>query len=105
MARKTSAVPKFSRRDKVVAVNELPGVPVGTEGVVYYEAGMRWFRYHVAFANGEELSNVDGNALVTRDEWRQQEQERRRAELLAEREARQEALRAQVRPAGSPARH
>jgi hypothetical protein len=101
MPRKTSAVPKFSRRDKVVAVNALPGVPVGTEGVVYYEAGLRWFRYHVAFTNGEELGNIDGNDLVTRDEWRQQVQERRRAELVAEREARQEALRAQVRPAGS----
>jgi hypothetical protein len=101
MARKTSAVPKFRRRDKVVAVTELPGVPVGTEGVVYYEAGLRWFRYHVAFTNGQELANVDGNALVTRDEWRQREQEARRAELLAAREARQAELLASVRPAGA----
>ena len=105
MPRKTSAVPKFSRRDKVVVVNALPGVPVGTEGVVYYEAGMRWFRYHVAFGNGEERSNVDGNDLVTLADWRQQEHDRRRAELVVEREARQEALRAQVRPAGTAPAH
>src|SRR5690349_1635059 len=98
MSRKTSAVSKFKRRDKVVAVNELPGVPVGTEGVVYTENGMRWFRYYVAFANGQELANVDGNDLVTRKDWQRQEQERRREELLAQREARQAELMANVRP-------
>src|SRR5690242_5281019 len=98
MARKTSAVSKFRRRQKVVAVHELPGVPVGTDGVVYYEAGLRWFRYHVAFANGVELANVDGNDLVTVDEWRQLERDRRRAEQLAAREARQREALASVRP-------
>ena len=98
MARKTSAVPKFRRRQKVVAVTELPGVPVGTEGLVYYEAGLRWFRYHVAFANGRELANVDGNDLVTVDEWRRREYERRKAELAAAREERQREVLASVRP-------
>jgi hypothetical protein len=101
MARTTSAVPKFSRKQKVVAVNELPGVPAGTEGVVYYEAGLRWFRYHVAFANGAELGNIDGNDLVTLEEWKAQQQEARRAELIAAREARQAELLASVRPAGA----
>jgi hypothetical protein len=100
MSRKTSAVPKFRRRQKVVAVNELPGVPVGTEGVVYYEAGLRWFRYHVAFANGEELANVDGNDLVTVDEWRQREHDRRRQELVAAREERQRRDLASLRRPG-----
>lgn len=101
MPRKTSDVPKFHRRDKVVAVTELPGVPVGTEGVVYYEAGMRWFRYYVAFANGVELGSVDGNDLVKVREWQEQVQARRREELLAAREARQAELLASVRPAGT----
>lgn len=102
MARKTSAVPKFRRKQKVVAVTDLPGVPVGTEGVVYYEAGLRWFRYHVAFANGVSMGNVDGNDLVTADEWRQRALEARRQELLAAREARQQEALASVRrgPAG-----
>ena len=100
MAATIDAAPRFTRRQKVVAVNELPGVPVGTEGVVYYEAGLRWFRYHVAFANGVELANVDGGDLVPVDEWRQRQLEARRAELQAQREARQAEARANVRPPG-----
>jgi hypothetical protein len=100
MAASINLVPRFKRRQKVVAVVELPGVPVGTEGVVYYEAGMRWFRYHVAFVNGMELANVDGGDLVTVDEWRQRELDARRAELKAQRDARQAAARASVRPPG-----
>src|SRR4051812_30082184 len=87
MARRTSDVPKFSRKQKVVAVAALPGVPVGTVGQVYYESGLRWFRYHVAFDNGVEASNIDGGDLVTVDEWREREHERRRAELEAARAA------------------
>ena len=88
MAMVINTVQKFKRKRKVVAVEELPGVPVGTEGKVYYEAGVRWFRYHVAFENGVELSNVDGNALVTDEEWDERKKEARRVELAAEREAR-----------------
>jgi hypothetical protein len=100
MAATTDDAPRFKRRQKVVAVNEQPGVPVGTEGVIYYEAGLRWFRYHVAFANGMELSNVDAHDLVTVDEWRQRELDARRAELKAQRDARQAAALASVRPPG-----
>jgi len=80
--------PKFKRKQKVVAVTDLPGVPTGTKGKVYYEAGLRWFRYHVAFENGVELANVDGNDLVTTDEWAERLRAERLAELQAEREAR-----------------
>ena len=88
MARKTADAPKFKRKQKVVAIKALPGVPVGTTGVVYYEAGITWFRYHVAFENGIELGNVDGNSLTSLDDWRQKLEDDRRAELLAAREAR-----------------
>lgn len=88
MAVDINRVPKFKRRQKVVAVTELPGVPVGTKGKIYYEAGVTWFRYHVAFENGRELANVDGNALVTVDEWAQRLRDERAAALRAEREAR-----------------
>ena len=88
MARTNNTEQKFKRKQKVVVVNDLPGVPVGTIGKVYYEAGIKWFRYHVAFENGVELSNVDGGALVTEDEWDERLREIRRAELKAEREAR-----------------
>jgi hypothetical protein len=88
MARTNNTEQKFKRKQKVVVVNDLPGVPVGTVGKVYYEAGITWFRYHVAFENGVELSNVDGNDHVTVDEWEERLREARRAELRAEREAR-----------------
>jgi len=88
MARTNNTEQKFKRKQKVVVVTDLPGVPVGTVGKVYYEAGITWFRYHVAFENGVELSNVDGGALVTEDEWDERLREIRRAELKAEREAR-----------------
>jgi len=88
MARTNNTEQKFKRKQKVVVVNDLPGVPVGTIGKVYYEAGIKWFRYHVAFENGVELSNVDGNDLVTEDEWDERLREIRREELKAEREAR-----------------
>jgi len=101
MARRTADAPKFRRKQKVVAVRDLAGVPEGTEGVVYYEAGLRWFRYHVAFANGLELANVDGNDLVTAAEWKQQTLDARRAQLKAERDARQaEAIASVRRPVG-----
>jgi hypothetical protein len=80
--------PKFKRKQKVVAVNDLPGVPEGTKGKVFYEAGITWFRYHVLFENGVELANVDGNDLVTVDEWAERQQQKRRAEIEAARDAR-----------------
>lgn len=89
---KVNTTQKFKRKQKVVAVDELPGVPVGTEGKVYYEAGIRWFRYHVAFENGVSLSNVDGAALVTLADWKSEQAETERAARIAEAKARRAAL-------------
>jgi hypothetical protein len=89
----------FRRRQKVVAVVDLPGVPAGTFGKVWFVSGVTWVRYHVAFENGEQLANVDGNDLRDRKSWlaekaaadreeqaveRQAEQARRRDALLAD---------------------
>ena len=88
----------FRRRQKVVAAVDLPGVPAGTFGKVWYAAGVTWIRYHVEFDNGVELANVDGHDLRDRKEYlteqasaeqerltseRQAEQARRREEMLA----------------------
>lgn len=100
MAASICETPKFKRKQKVVTVSELPGVPVGTVGKVYYEAGVRWFRYHVAFENGVELGNVDGDALIDLDEWKQQQADERRAQLLAEREARMGQVQVTAGPRG-----
>jgi hypothetical protein len=60
---KISTVQKFKRKDKVVATTDLPGVPAGTQGKVFMETGLTWFRYHVLFDNGVELANIDGGDL------------------------------------------
>jgi hypothetical protein len=96
---------KFKRKAKVVAAVDLPGVPAGTEGKVYYEAGIRWFRYHVAFENGVSLSNVDGNALVSLADWKADQAEAAREARIAEAKARQAALPQAVVRTGPPSSH
>ena len=53
----------FSRRDKVVAAEDLPGVPKGTPGVVVMVTGLSWIRYRVHFDNGIEINLLDGKYL------------------------------------------
>ena len=98
-----NTTPKFKRKTKVVAVADLPGVPTGTEGKVYYEAGITWFRYHVAFENGVSLSNVDGNALVTLKDWKADQAEIERAAAIAEAKARRAAEPPAIVRTGPPA--
>lgn len=95
---KISTEQKFKRNDRVVAVRDLPGVPAGTPGRVYYEAGLTWFRYHVRFDNGTELANVDGGDLVLRKEWEAQQAEAERDARRREREAERARLAASVVP-------
>ena len=53
----------FSHRDRVVAAEDLPGVPRGTPGTVMMVTGLKWIRYRVQFDNGIEHSLVDGRYL------------------------------------------
>jgi len=55
---------EFSRKDKVIAAEDLAGgVPDGTPGVVVMVTGLSWIRYRVRFDNGVELSMLDGRYL------------------------------------------
>lgn len=54
---------EFSRRDRVVAAEDLPGVPEGTPGTVVMVTGLSWIRYRVRFDNGHEISLLDGRYL------------------------------------------
>ena len=98
MAPKISTEKMFRRRQKIAAAVDLPGVPVGTFGKVWFVSGITWIRYHVAFENGEEIANVDAAQLIDRKKWTADqagieaadravalaaEREERRAELLA----------------------
>jgi hypothetical protein len=54
---------EFKRKDRVVAAEDLPGVPAGTPGTVLMVTGLSWIRYRVQFDNGFEHSLVDGRYL------------------------------------------
>ncbi len=54
---------EFSRRNRVVAAEDLPGVPEGTPGTVVMVTGLSWIRYRVRFDNGVELNLLDGRYL------------------------------------------
>ena len=54
---------EYSRKDRVVAAEDLAGVPEGTPGVVVMVGGLSWIRYRVRFDNGVELNLLDGRYL------------------------------------------
>jgi hypothetical protein len=84
----------FSRRQKVVAAVDLPGVPAGTEGKVWFVSGVTWIRYHVAFENGEEIANVDAAQLCDRKQWVADHAAADEARLQADRAEAREGARA-----------
>jgi len=86
----------FRRRQKVVATVDLPGVPAGTEGKVWFVSGVTWIRYHVMFDNGVQIANVDGGDLADRKSYRREAEAIAAAELVAAREADRAALRAEA---------
>lgn len=50
---------EYVRKDRVAAVEDLGGVPVGTLGTVIQVSGLSWIRYRVRFDNGVERNLVD----------------------------------------------
>lgn len=61
---------EFNRNDKVKALDDLPGVPQGTQGRVELVAGFTWTRYRVAFDNGVDLGTIDGSKLAMAKQYR-----------------------------------
>jgi hypothetical protein len=54
---------EFRRNERVRTLDDLPGVPKGTEGQVVLVDGFTWTRYRVAFDNGYDLGSIDGTHL------------------------------------------
>jgi hypothetical protein len=54
----------FKRHQKVVATEDLPGVPAGPPGRVVFTNGLTWVRYRVRFENGKELNLLDAKYLA-----------------------------------------
>ncbi|MEY4130879.1 MAG: hypothetical protein RLZZ31_1003 [Actinomycetota bacterium] len=84
---------KFRRRQKVAAAVDLPGVPAGTFGKVWFVSGVTWIRYHVAFENGVELANVDASELIERREAERRQEIENQQQLEKERQAERERAR------------
>ena len=53
----------LKRKQKVTAATDLPGVPLGTAGVVVVAEGLTWIRYVVRFRNGVQLGSLDEKYL------------------------------------------
>ena len=74
----TGVATEFRRNERVKTLDELPGVPLGTEGRVLLVDGFTWTRYRVTFDNGYDLGSIDGSHLSRPGEFQ---------DALAQREA------------------
>jgi hypothetical protein len=54
----------LKRKDRVVAATDLPGIPAGTMGKVFFVAGFDWIRYWVRWENGVERGSINRKHLV-----------------------------------------
>jgi hypothetical protein len=60
---------ELKKGTRVVAVDDLPGVPEGTAGKLGDAVGLTLIRYRVDFDNGERLTSVTHTKLVPEKEW------------------------------------
>ncbi|MFP5370646.1 MAG: hypothetical protein ACLGI3_07840 [Actinomycetes bacterium] len=68
---KDSKPDQLKRRDRVVSLVDLRGVPRGTPGRVTLLSGLTWIRYFVDFDNGVAMAGLDRSQLATPAEWRE----------------------------------
>ncbi|MDQ6725268.1 MAG: hypothetical protein M3066_03745 [Actinomycetota bacterium] len=55
---------EYVHNDKVLAAQDLPGVPEGSQGRIVMVTGLSWIRYRVEFENGVELNMLDTRYLT-----------------------------------------
>jgi len=69
--------------DRVVAVQPVGAIPVGTRGRIKLVDGFGWTRYWVAWETGEWIGSVDAHAVVAVDRLAQYHADRAAAETRA----------------------
>lgn len=70
----------LKRKSKVVAFDDLPGVPEGTAGKVFLVGGWdKWIRYHVQFDNGISIGSLNREHLAPAKKYGEYTQRRTRA--------------------------
>jgi hypothetical protein len=79
-----AALDGFRRNEKVKNLDDLPGVPAGTQGRVYLVEGFTWTRYRVLFDNGVDIGSLDGAVLARPRDFASALERRGQAALAAE---------------------
>jgi len=67
---KDTTTDQLKRRDRVVSLVDLRGIPRGTPGRVTMVSGLSWIRYFVDFDGGASMASLDRSQLATPAEWR-----------------------------------
>jgi hypothetical protein len=78
MPKKESNQQLLRPKERVIATEDMPGIPEGTAGKVIFPEGLTWIRYWVRFDNGVVRGTIDRKKLARPDEW---------AEIVRRREA------------------
>jgi hypothetical protein len=67
---KTKTLPReLRRKERVIAVVDMPDIPAATPGKVTFVEGFRWIRYWVRFDNGVVRGSIARDKLARPAEW------------------------------------
>ena len=69
MAKKESTDAILKPKERIVATEDMPGIPAGTTGKVILPEGLTWIRYWVRFDNGVVRGTLDRRKLARPGEW------------------------------------
>jgi hypothetical protein len=76
MAKTSAAGDTLTRKTKVFAAVDMPGIPAGTKGKVTFVEGFTWIRYWVRWDNGVIRGSMNRKTLATPAEWARIEERR-----------------------------
>ena len=69
MPKKESTAELLKPKERVVATEDMPGIPMGTTGKVIFPEGLTWIRYWVRFDNGVVRGTLDRRKIARPKEW------------------------------------
>jgi hypothetical protein len=84
VAKKQTSGAVLARKERVVASNDMPGIPAGTGGKVTIVEGFEWVRYWVRFDNGVIRGSVNRANLARPAEWAEIQRRREAGEDLVD---------------------
>jgi len=69
MPKKESSDALLKPKERVIATEDMPGIPTSTAGKVIFPEGLTWIRYWVRFDNGVVRGSLDRRKLARPAEW------------------------------------